>query len=1440
MTANPLRLWNRWTRSLRSRLTATRTLKLTALEDRMTPATLFGLNAAANQLYIFDSATPGTVTTLNVTGLGAGERLQGIDFRPADLKLYGLTDANLKTYQIDINTGAATAIGAAGVGTLSTQYGFDFNPVVDRLRVVGDMGNNLRLNPNNGALVSIDTGINGATTSLMGAAYTNSFAGTTSTTLYGIDSKSDSLYIVSTPNNGTTSLVGSLGVDAVGDVGFDIAYDDGVAYASFTVGGVSKLFSVNLATGAATDLGTIGTGTVAITGLTAKYTTNVPPVVTFSSSVQTYDIQSDVPVLLDPNATITDLDSLNFNGGSLLVQFAFGLTGDLLDIQNQGNGAGQVGTSGGKVFFGGVEVGTYLTGDGAIIPLVVTFNANATPAAAQAILRAVTFSATSNDLTTNNPRIATAKVDDGDGATGVSNTHDVKLADLTPPAVTSINIVGTSPTNAKSVDYTVTFTEDVTGVDITDFKLSGAATGSVASVTMVDGKTYTVTVNTVAGNGSLRLDLIDDDSITDAAGNKLGGTGTGNGDFKTGQAYTIDNIAPIGIIVQDMGQTDPAFGQPVVFFVNFSETVTGFDSSDIIITGTAPGTLVATVTPVVGSTTDFTISVTGATGDGTVIVNFAADAAFDLAGNGSEAGIAFDNTVTLDLTNDAPVITGPASVTGTEDTKLTFTGGNAISINDSDLNGGELLVTLTATNGTLTLATLTGLTFVTGDGTADATMSFKGTQANVNAALLTLEYNPTLNFNGAATLTIDADDQGNTGTGGAKTSQKVVDLTIDAVNDGPTVTITGTFTTPEDTKFSFPTGSIVIADVDAGTDAIEVTLTITNGTISLADFSKLTFITGDGTDDSTMKFTGKLADINAAFDGLSFTPSLNSTATGVLNVSVDDLGHNGTGGSLTGTGSASITVTAVNDSPTINGPTSVSFDEDTTFTFTGADLISISDVDAGTGALKVSVSTTNGTLTLSGIVGLTFTTGDGTGDASMTFTGTLSAINTALAGMKLAPVANFNGAATVTITADDQGNTGGTSTPATKDIAVTVNAVNDAPVAVNDSFTTLQNLPITISAPGVLANDTDTEGSTLTAILVTNVPAAAGTLTLASNGGFTYTPAPNFVGVVTFQYKANDGTTDSNVATVTITVNEKFTRTFATGAGAGGTSHVVVHNEDGSIRFSFDAFDPAFAGGVAVATGDVNGDGIEDVIVGAGPGGGPHVRVLSGLDLGQIHSFYAFAQTFTGGVHVAAADVNNDGLADVIVGAGEGGGPHVRVFDGKTGSVIQDFFAYDALFTGGVNVAGGDFNGDGNADIVTGAGPGGSPHVMVYAGGSGQILKSFMAFDTAFTGGVQVAAGESNGKAAIFTAAGAGGVPVVSIFDFDTGSAISSFFAFDQSVTSGVRIGTEVQSDGSTVLFLAPGIGQTPTVRTVDADTLQDVMTFNAYDPAFLGGVFIG
>jgi hypothetical protein len=252
-------------------------------------------------------------------------------------------------------------------------------------------------------------------------------------------------------------------------------------------------------------------------------------------------------------------------------------------------------------------------------------------------------------------------------------------------------------------------------------------------------------------------------------------------------------------------------------------------------------------------------------------------------------------------------------------------------------------------------------------------------------------------------------------------------------------------------------------------------------------------------------------------------------------------------------------------------------------------------------------------------------------------------------------------------------------------------------------------------------------------------------------------------------------------------------------AGAGGGPHVRVLNGATGLELagplgSFFAYGPAFSGGIFLATADVNGDGFDDIITGAGAGGGPHVRVISGQNGADLYSFFAFGVGFTGGVGVAAGDVDGDGKADIIAGAGPSGGPHVRVFSGATSGqlpeLIGSFFAYGPGFTGGVWVAAGDVNGDQRADVIAGAGATGGPHVRVLSGLDGSELHSYFAYAPTFTGGIRVAAADANGDgiADLITGAGPTGGPHLRVVSGTNRVELASFFAFDPAFTGGIFV----------------------------------------------------
>ncbi len=207
----------------------------------------------SNNLQIFNFNKPGMPVSKAITGLQAGENILGIDMRPATGQLYALGSSN-RIYTINMSSGAATAVGAMPFVTplAGTSFGFDFNPTVDRIRVVSNTGQNLRLNPSDGTVAVVDLALNPGTPMISAAAYTNNFAGAASTILFDIDIATDKLYKQSPPNDGTLTEIGSLGIDVSSENGFDIGGTTNMAYAILTTGGAAKIYTINLTTGTAT------------------------------------------------------------------------------------------------------------------------------------------------------------------------------------------------------------------------------------------------------------------------------------------------------------------------------------------------------------------------------------------------------------------------------------------------------------------------------------------------------------------------------------------------------------------------------------------------------------------------------------------------------------------------------------------------------------------------------------------------------------------------------------------------------------------------------------------------------------------------------------------------------------------------------------------------------------------------------------------------------------------------------------------------------------------------------------------------------------------------------------------------------------------------------------------------------------------------------------
>ncbi|OWK41085.1 SdrD B-like domain-containing protein [Fimbriiglobus ruber] len=304
----------------------------------------------------------------------------------------------------------------------------------------------------------------------------------------------------------------------------------------------------------------------------------------------------------------------------------------------------------------------------------------------------------------------------------------------------------------------------------------------------------------------------------------------------------------------------------------------------------------------------------------------------------------------------------------------------------------------------------------------------------------------------------------------------------------------------------------------------------------------------------------------------------------------------------------------------------------------------------------------------------------------------------------------------------------------------------------------------------------------------------------------------------------------------------------APGPGEAPTVRVFDYATGGEV-FRFNAFESTFTGGVRVAVADVNGDGTPDIITVAGPGGGPRVEVFNGKTGAVMMDFMAFDSSFRGGLFVAAADVNGDGHADIIVSADTTGGPRVQVYSGADGSLLEDFFAFDPSQRGGVRVAAADFTGSGHADIVLATGPGVPAEVKVVDGmDPNTVLADYNPFEVGYTGGVNVATGDFNGDGTPDIIIGADtGSSRVEVFSGLTTTTLANFFAYEPGFTGGVRVAAQVvdkteqgPAGPKADLIVAPGPGGASRVQILSATTLNPVDNFFAYEPDFTGGTYVG
>jgi hypothetical protein len=317
-------------------------------------------------------------------------------------------------------------------------------------------------------------------------------------------------------------------------------------------------------------------------------------------------------------------------------------------------------------------------------------------------------------------------------------------------------------------------------------------------------------------------------------------------------------------------------------------------------------------------------------------------------------------------------------------------------------------------------------------------------------------------------------------------------------------------------------------------------------------------------------------------------------------------------------------------------------------------------------------------------------------------------------------------------------------------------------------------------------------------------------------------------------------------------------RLVAAGSDSGKPAIIRVYDKLGNNIYTLLPYQSTFLGGVRVATGDVNGDHVDDIIAVNGAGLSATIKVYDGAtgsELPLLANLYtqqassAFPASFKSGLMITTGDINGDGYADVVIGPSAGAMP-VQVISGKDGTQLAKLFPFGTGYTRGVSLGVGDVTGDRVPDLVVGQAVGSST-VAVFSGTNlnGPAVKTFAAFPTYFTGGVTVAVGDTDGDRRADIVVGTSAQYTydsrVRVFNGATFGVVKDFVPF-AGYRNGVRVAVEdLDGDGKADLLLSSGkystrVGATPRLLALKGTNLTRLQDIQLLDSAFLGGVWVG
>ncbi|MCT7982955.1 DUF4347 domain-containing protein, partial [Laspinema sp. A4] len=650
---------------------------------------------------------------------------------------------------------------------------------------------------------------------------------------------------------------------------------------------------------------------------------NEAPQITLPSDNLNY-IENQGFAILDPSITATDPDSPNFNGGTLRINFTSGATtDDILMIRNEGFGlnkilAGIDSPGLNQIRYNNAEIATF-TGGTQGKPLTITFNSNsATNAAVTALMRNIIYGNISDNPLAGDRTVQFQLTDAQDLVSSpASKTIAFTTANDAPiiavPSASFPLYDGTDTPDTQGFEYRTLPYLPIATVQ-TDENLNTTATASDYAgyiarpdrIPLLDRNTgYTInfTAQILEENHETAGANKNNDSLLDRAGFSLIAISS------DGQKGIEIGFWEDKIWVQEDGGAEPTPDNTTNTL--FTHTVNP-DESVLFNTTSNPVNyqlevlgdtyqLLADGTPIMsGNLRDYT----NATLPGFLPENPYTTPNFIFFGDNTPSASANFDLSAVSVTTGRSL---PA-LSVNEDTPLVIPG---ISVADADAETNEIAVTLSVNQGILTVnsAVTGGVTGenITANGTNSVTLT--GTISQINQVLADaagLLYQGLPNFNGTDTLTVLANDRGNSGSGDSLTDIQTLNITVNPVNDAPVLTLPPNQVVDQSVNLSIP--GISVTDVDAGTQPVQVTLSANNGFLTFTNAPNLTFINGDGSGDGAMSFTGTLSDINNALSTLVYQSGANYFGADTINITGNDLGNTGTGNPLEVSGNIPITV----------------------------------------------------------------------------------------------------------------------------------------------------------------------------------------------------------------------------------------------------------------------------------------------------------------------------------------------------------------------------------------------------------------------------------------------------------------------------------------------------------------------------------------------------